>query len=114
GSPSAAARPASSGTPSAPLAAYTAGDSRVVRWRADRPGLDVEEFIDDIPFPETQNYVKRVLGTAEDYRILYKAAGPLAVPATKIASAKSAIQKAAPAKSASTKAAAKKAPAKTS
>ena len=27
-----------------------------------------DEFIDDIPFPETQNYVKRILGTAEDYR----------------------------------------------
>ena len=30
-------------------------------------------FIDDIPFPETQNYVKRILGTAEDYRRLYGA-----------------------------------------
>ena len=30
-----------------------------------------DEFIDDIPFPETQNYVKRILGTAEDYRRLY-------------------------------------------
>ena len=30
-----------------------------------------DEFIDDIPFPETQNYVKRILGTAEDYRYLY-------------------------------------------
>ena len=38
---------------------------------ADRPGFDQDEFIDDIPFPETQNYVKRILGTAEDYRILY-------------------------------------------
>jgi hypothetical protein len=33
--------------------------------------MDEDEFIDDIPFPETQNYVKRVLGTAEDYRRLY-------------------------------------------
>jgi hypothetical protein len=31
----------------------------------------VDEWIDDIPFPETQNYVKRILGTAEDYRRLY-------------------------------------------
>ncbi|MEP6917347.1 MAG: transglycosylase SLT domain-containing protein, partial [Acidobacteriota bacterium] len=41
------------------LASYNAGESRVVRWRAERPGLDEDEFIDDIPFPETQNYVKR-------------------------------------------------------
>ena len=39
-----------------------------MRWKAERPGLDEDEFIDDIPFPETQNYVKRILGTAEDYR----------------------------------------------
>ena len=53
------------------LASYNAGESRVVRWKAERPGLDEDEFIDDIPFPETQNYVKRILGTAEDYRRLY-------------------------------------------
>ena len=53
------------------LATYNAGPSRIVRWKAAKPGLDADEFIDDIPFPETQNYVKRILGTAEDYRRLY-------------------------------------------
>ena len=53
------------------LAAYNAGDSRVARWQRENPGLPQDEFIDDIPFPETQNYVKRILGTAEDYRSLY-------------------------------------------
>jgi soluble lytic murein transglycosylase len=53
------------------LAAYNAGDSRVARWQREKPGLPQDEFIDDIPFPETQNYVKRILGTAEDYRFLY-------------------------------------------
>ncbi len=53
------------------LAAYNAGDSRVAKWQRERPGLPQDEFIDDIPFPETQNYVKRILGTAEDYRFLY-------------------------------------------
>jgi len=53
------------------LASYNAGDSRVVQWLAERPGLPQDEFIDDIPFPETQNYVKRILGIAEDYRRLY-------------------------------------------
>ena len=43
-----------------------------VRWLAERPGVDQDEFIDDIPFPETQNYVKRIIGTAEDYRTLYR------------------------------------------
>lgn len=53
------------------LASYNAGESRVRAWKAERPPLEQEEFIDDIPFPETQNYVKRILGTAEDYRRLY-------------------------------------------
>jgi soluble lytic murein transglycosylase len=53
------------------LAGYNAGETRVEEWKAERPTLGREEFIDDIPFPETQNYVRRILGTAEDYRILY-------------------------------------------
>jgi soluble lytic murein transglycosylase len=53
------------------LASYNAGDSRVSQWLSERPGLPADEFIDDIPFPETQAYVKRILGTAEDYRRLY-------------------------------------------
>jgi len=53
------------------LAGYNAGPERVVRWKSERPGFSQDEFIDDIPFPETQNYVKRILGTADDYRRLY-------------------------------------------
>ena len=53
------------------LASYNAGEQRIARWIAERPGFDQDEFIDDIPFPETQNYVKRILGTADDYRRLY-------------------------------------------
>jgi soluble lytic murein transglycosylase len=55
------------------LASYNAGESRVARWIAQRPGIPRDEFIDDIPFPETQAYVKKILGTAEDYRRLYGA-----------------------------------------
>jgi peptidoglycan lytic transglycosylase len=62
------------------LASYNAGESRVLRWKAERPGLDEDEFIDDIPFPETQNYVKRILGTAEDYRRLYGEGGGKPIP----------------------------------
>ena len=53
------------------IASYNAGPNRVSKWRAEKPNLPDDEFIDDIPFPETQNYVKKVLGMAEDYRRLY-------------------------------------------
>lgn len=53
------------------LAAYNAGENRVVRWLAERGDVSPEEFIEDIPFEETRTYLKKVLGTAEDYRRLY-------------------------------------------
>jgi soluble lytic murein transglycosylase len=53
------------------LASYNAGPGAVARWVAERPGIAMDEFIDDIPYPETQNYVRKILGTAEDYRQLY-------------------------------------------
>ena len=84
------------------LASYNAGESRVIRWKSERPGLDEDEFIDDIPFPETQNYVKRVLGTAEDYRRLY--AGGSATPRT--------LSTLSPAKAPANKSSVKKPPAK--
>ena len=59
--------------------------------------MDEDEFIDDIPFPETQNYVKRILGTAEDYRRLY--ADGTVVPAP----AKPAVKKSTPTKKPATK-----------
>jgi soluble lytic murein transglycosylase len=68
------------------LASYNAGENRVVRWKAERPGLDEDEFIDDIPFPETQNYVKRILGTAEDYRRLYGKGGGRPIPVSRTGS----------------------------
>jgi len=53
------------------LVAYNAGGSRYRRWAAAYPGADRDEFIDNIPFFETQNYLKRILGIAEDIRQLY-------------------------------------------
>jgi soluble lytic murein transglycosylase len=63
------------GNTAAALASYNAGENRVERWLAERPGLDRDEFVDNIPFPETQGYVKKILGTAEDYRVLYGRTG---------------------------------------
>lgn len=53
------------------LASYNAGEGAVSRWVAERGEIARDEFIDDIPYPETQNYVKRIVGTAEDYRRVY-------------------------------------------
>ena len=53
------------------LASYNAGETPVRRWMREFPDLPQDEFIDSIPYPETQQYVKRLLGTAEDYRRLY-------------------------------------------
>ena len=106
------------------LASYNAGENRIARWISERPGVKQDEFIDDIPFPETQNYVKKILGTAEDYRRLY--GGGLLVPAgmrhgsagsapaaTKAPAAKKpAAKKPAAKKPAAKKPAAKKSPAK--
>ena len=53
------------------LASYNAGPTPVRRWKSQKPDLPQDEFIDDIPYPETQNYVKKILSTTEDYRRLY-------------------------------------------
>ena len=65
------------------LASYNAGERRIAQWIAERPGFDQDEFIDDIPFPETQNYVKRILGTANDYRRLYDGGSLRTAPAAR-------------------------------
>ena len=53
------------------LAGYNAGPHRVSQWLREAPGLKADEFVDNIPYAETQNYVRRILGTADDYRRLY-------------------------------------------
>ena len=60
------------------LASYNAGPSAVNRWIEERRalGLEQDEFIDDIPYPETQGYVKKIVGTADDYRRLYGGGSP--------------------------------------
>jgi len=85
------------------LATYNAGPSRIAKWIAAKPGLERDEFIDDIPFPETQNYVKRILGTAEDYRRLYGPEGSDAADAIPAIAHPAASAAAAPATASATK-----------
>ena len=53
------------------LATYNAGPGRVARGSPPSPGSSATSSSTTSRFPETQNYVKRILGTAEDYRRLY-------------------------------------------
>lgn len=42
------------------IASYNAGPGNVDRWVKESPTTDVDVFVEDIPFPETRNYVKSV------------------------------------------------------
>lgn len=53
------------------LASYNAGPHRVRLWTGMNLELDPEEFIEDIPFTETRNYVKLVLRNEMIYRRIY-------------------------------------------
>jgi len=53
------------------LAGYNAGPHRVVKWTGMNLMLDSEEFIEEIPFSETRDYVKAVLRNEAVYRRLY-------------------------------------------
>ncbi len=55
------------------LAAYNAGKQAVQRWLQRFGFADEVEFVEDIPYTETRNYVKRVLGNYDRYQTLYGA-----------------------------------------
>jgi soluble lytic murein transglycosylase len=54
------------------LAAYNGGPTNVGRWRAQKPDLTVERFIEEIPYPETRIYVKKVYTSYCIYQALYR------------------------------------------
>jgi soluble lytic murein transglycosylase len=53
------------------LAGYNAGEHRVDRWLGLYPSEDPAEFVENIPFTETRNYVQSVLRNAYIYRKIY-------------------------------------------
>jgi soluble lytic murein transglycosylase len=53
------------------LAAYNAGYGNVDRWVADARVSGRALTVADIPFPETRDYVARVLAAQRDYRRTY-------------------------------------------
>jgi soluble lytic murein transglycosylase len=52
------------------LAAYNAGEDAVAKWDRRFPGAAPDEFIEQITYPETQDYVKAVMRNHRIYRSL--------------------------------------------
>jgi soluble lytic murein transglycosylase len=50
--------------------AYNAGPGRVAPWRSSLP-LEMDEFVEAIPFKETKGYVQGVIRNSAQYRRLY-------------------------------------------
>jgi soluble lytic murein transglycosylase len=57
------------------LAAYNAGDERVVDWQSAGPYSGIDEFIESIPFTQTREYVEAILRNEETYRAIDEVAG---------------------------------------
>jgi soluble lytic murein transglycosylase len=55
------------------LAAYNAGEDRVIAWTAGQSYRETAEFVDSIPFTETRQYVQIVTRNADIYRRIYGA-----------------------------------------
>lgn len=53
------------------IASYNAGPGNVDRWVQQTSVKDVDVFVEDIPFPETKNYVKSVSENYWNYLRLY-------------------------------------------
>ncbi|HEY1691290.1 MAG TPA: transglycosylase SLT domain-containing protein [Polyangiaceae bacterium] len=60
------------------VAAYNGGADSVERWLSRAPGMQVDEFVERIPFKETRDYVARVMGNLARYG--YLAQGEAGVP----------------------------------
>jgi soluble lytic murein transglycosylase len=58
------------------LAAYNAGDDRVLDWQAAGPYHGLDEFVESIPFTETREYVQAILRNEETYRAIDTFGGP--------------------------------------
>jgi soluble lytic murein transglycosylase-like protein len=53
------------------IAAYNAGQGRVLQWRRAAPGKPMDEFLESIPYHETRTYTKHVVMLASTYRRMY-------------------------------------------
>ena len=60
------------------MAAYNGGAESVERWLSRAPAMQLDTFVERIPFKETRDYVARVMGNLARYG--YLAQGEAGVP----------------------------------
>ena len=53
------------------LSAYNGGPGNVKKWLSYRDGENIQQYVEEIPFDETRNYVKKVLTSYAMYKMLY-------------------------------------------
>jgi soluble lytic murein transglycosylase len=53
------------------VAAYNAGEHAVGQWNAKYPGDD-DQWVENISYRETRDYVKKVIGGRREYQLLYE------------------------------------------
>ena len=59
------------------ISGYNAGEGGVDRWLRERGDVELDEFIETIPFDETRGYTKRVLSSYLTYAWLYDLEKPV-------------------------------------
>jgi soluble lytic murein transglycosylase len=52
--------------------AYNGGPGNMSKWISRWGDRDMDEFIENIPYDETRNYIKKVMGSYYFYQMLYK------------------------------------------
>jgi soluble lytic murein transglycosylase len=60
------------------IAAYNAGPGAVSKWVGERPGDPLDLWVESIPYDQTRDYVKRVVGSFHTYRFLRGDSVPVA------------------------------------
>jgi soluble lytic murein transglycosylase len=65
------------------IGAYNCGPEAIARWASRAPSLDLDVYVERIPYKETRDYVGRVMGNLARYA--YMAGGESALPALSLA-----------------------------
>jgi soluble lytic murein transglycosylase len=59
------------------IAGYNAGEAAVDRWLREMGALELDAFLESIPYDETRGYTKRVLASYFTYSWLYAPEAPV-------------------------------------